>query len=273
MDQALTTAKTAGIIAVTAAEEAATKAAFATMQRTAVLAATVPGTRATYDSLLASAELSDGARHAFVNVYLDHRGTGEELWAKAAAAGVGDAEIKKLQVQGQLTFLTHSEALTTHLQKNVGITDPVQLVDRGFYEADKWKAEAETIAGDAAAKKALLPPAYQTEDVDEGLAAYSADMARTVRYQLSHAGRHASAAAAAGGVRSRRGLGAGSHAVENGGRQGVQARADVRRHVRASQPGHPGVGPPRGQGPGSGRGQDAAARLPDHAQQRGDDRR
>ena len=180
--QALEKVQKAGIAALSDQDVRDAKGQFAALQNKARLSATVPGTQSSYGSLLTAAELTAGAQEKFAAVYLNHTGSPDELWTRAAAAGVGSGDIEKLQQQGKLAFLTRSEAMTTHLQKTLAVTDPVQLVDKGLYKASTWKAEAEAIAaGDAEKLKALIPPSYGAATADEGLKLYTEDMARKVR--------------------------------------------------------------------------------------------
>ena len=183
VDQALTKVKEAGIVDMSDQQVAEVKKQFGTFSRDTRLAVPAPGSRSTYGELLEATGLKEDARTKFASVYLKHRGDAAQLWEKAADTGIVHRDIQALQLQGKLAFLTHnSEAMTIRLQKDMGIGDPVELVEQGFYQPDKWKAEVRAVAGNDKQKlKALIPPAYEAENVEDRLSAYSEDMARKVR--------------------------------------------------------------------------------------------
>jgi hypothetical protein len=181
--QALRAASKSGIIGLTDQQISDFEKAFASFSDGIRLNIRAPGSRSTYGDLLRASGLSQKAQEMFAKVYLDHRGAAAELWKNAANAGLGPNDIKALQHQGKLAFLTcSSEALTTRLQRGLAISDPVQLVERDFDQADKWKDEVRALAGgDAQKLDALIPPPYEGKDVEERLGGYAADMARKVR--------------------------------------------------------------------------------------------
>jgi len=183
VDQALTKVKGAGIVDLNDRQVAEVKKQFGTFSRDTRLAVPAPGSHSTYGELLKATGWDEDARTKFASVYLGHRGDAAQLWEKAAEAGIAHNDIQTLQLQGKLAFLTHnSEAMTTRLQRDMGISDPVELVERFFYQPDKWKAEVRELAGnDEQELNALIPPAYEAEKVEDRLSAYAEDMARKVR--------------------------------------------------------------------------------------------
>ena len=183
VDQALTKVREAGIVDLSDQQVAEVKEQFVTFSRNTHLAVPAPGSRSTYGELLEATDLSKVKRWFFASVYLKHRGDAAQLWKKAAEAGLSPEDILTLQLQGKLTFLTkNSEAMTTRLQKGMGIGDPVELVEKSFYQPEKWEAEVRAVAGNDEQKlDALIPPAYEAEKVEDRLMAYAEDMARKVR--------------------------------------------------------------------------------------------
>ncbi len=180
--EALKTARAAGIIRLDDSHIVDFKTqftAFANRQRMAVAA---PGSNNSYGDLLKTSGLPQDVRDRFVPVYLGHRGTPTELWQKAKAAGLNDAQINHLQRQGKIAFLTGNSAEMTAGLMQKDIADPVQLVDLDLHRTDQWKAEARARANNDEAKlAALIPAAFAGATVDDRLDAYAEDMARKVR--------------------------------------------------------------------------------------------
>jgi len=192
-EQALKKVRDAGIVQLTDAEIGEVKTRFATFANRARLAMPAPGSRSTYGELLKGSGLDEEAQTMFAPVYLRHRGDGAQLWAEASKAGLADAQIGKLQLQGKLAFLVgSSEAMTTRLM-NKGLKDPVELVGQDFHRAGAWAADvfaqaeipqdrrANLMDADRKQLEALIPAAYAGEKVEARLDAYAEDMARKVR--------------------------------------------------------------------------------------------
>ncbi len=191
-EMALKKVRDAGIVQLTDAEIGDVKTRFATFANKARLAMHVPGSPSTYGELLGASLLDEDAQAKFASVYLRHRGDGAELWAEAGRAGLDDAQIGKLKLQGKLAFLAgSSEAMTTRLV-NKGLTDPVELVAQDFHRADAWAADVfaqaeipqdrrDNLTVDDSKKLAALIPAAYAGEVKARLDAYAADMARKVR--------------------------------------------------------------------------------------------
>ncbi|MCD4767192.1 MAG: hypothetical protein K8R34_11840 [Methanosarcinales archaeon] len=183
VDQALTKVKEAGIVDLSDRQVVEVKKQFGTFSRNTRLAVPAPGSSSTYGELLKATGLKEDARTKFASVYLKHRGDAAQLWEKAAEVGIAHKDIQTLKRQGKLAFLTHnSEAMTIRLQRDMGISDPVELVGQYFYQPEKWEAEIRKLADNDEQKlNALIPPAYEAEKVEDRLSAYTEDMARKVR--------------------------------------------------------------------------------------------
>lgn len=192
--RALEKARDKGIVDMSDDEVSQAKSQFAAFALNTRLATPAPGSTSTYGSLLQATGLDPEKQIKFAEVYLDHRGDAAELWDKAAAAGIEPDEIQTLQLQGKLTFLSrNSAAVARRLQKGLKISDPVQLVDNGLYQADRWIVELNAAAGippesgdsltDEEKKllDALIPASYEGESAIERRDAYAEDMARMVR--------------------------------------------------------------------------------------------
>lgn len=192
-EQALKTVRDAGIVELNDQQIGDFKTQFATFATRVRLNVPAPGSRSTYGELLKVSGLSADAQTKFAPIYLRHRGNGAQLWDEARRAGLTDAQVGKLQLQGKLTFLAgNSEGMTTKLMAK-GLTDPVELVDQDFHRADSWVAEVLRQAGiplerrnnltDAENEKvaAMVPAAYPDGDVEDRLNAYAEDMSRKVR--------------------------------------------------------------------------------------------
>jgi hypothetical protein len=192
-EKALKTVRDAGIVDLTDQQISDFKTQFASFSTRVRLNVPALGARATYGEFLDKSGLSDEAKAAFAPVYLNHRGNGAQLWEEAHEAGLDDAQIGKLQLQGKFAFLAgNSETMTAALMAKQ-INDPVELVKQDFYRADSWVTEVLTQAGiplerrnnltDADKEKLapIIPAAYVGEKVEDRLESYADDMARKVR--------------------------------------------------------------------------------------------
>ncbi|HKV08115.1 MAG TPA: neuraminidase-like domain-containing protein, partial [Thermoanaerobaculia bacterium] len=182
VEKALGKVKEAGIVDLSANQIGEARKQFETFSRETRLAVPAPGSRSTYGDLLTAARVSEDTREKFAPVFLSHRGKAEDLWKKAEQAGVAPGDIQALKRQGKLAFLTsNSEPMTRRLQQGLDVTDPVELVEKGFYRPEKWADEVRALAANGEPLAALIPPAYEAEQVEERLSAYAEDMARKVR--------------------------------------------------------------------------------------------
>ncbi len=197
-EQALKKARNAGIVELSDEQIGEFKSAFNTFSNNVRLHVPAPGTRSTYGALLKTSGLSQQMQDKFVPVYLNHRGDAAQLWDKARKAGLKEAQIRRLQRQGKLAFLTgNSAGMTERLMKKringTQISDPAQLVDLDFHRTETWAAEVLTQAKIPAGRRnklteadkkkldELIPTAYAAPTMEERLAAYAEDMARKVR--------------------------------------------------------------------------------------------
>lgn len=112
----------------------------------------------------------------FAEIYTQHRSDPQQLWLKIKDA-FGETEAKRLQLDGQLGYLTLNNApLIQRLHQEVehdGITDPLDLVERGFYRGEKWESLLEEI-----------PPEIPGKNHDERSSNYADLLAAQV--QLSY---------------------------------------------------------------------------------------
>ena len=192
-EQALKSVRDAGIVELTDPQIEQFKQQFTTFSNTVRLNLPAPGSRSTYGALLKASGLPEDAQDRFVPIYLNHRGDADQLWEKTRNAGLNDAQIGMLQLQGKFAFLAgNSEAMTARLLQKQ-IDDPVQLVEQEFHRAEAWATEVFEQAGipanrrdnlnDADKQKLneVIPAAYAAEKVKDRLHAYTEDMARKVR--------------------------------------------------------------------------------------------
>lgn len=192
-EQALKTVRDAGIVELSDQQIGDFKKQFTTFANMVRLNIPAPGSRSTYGELLKASGLSADAQAKFSPVYLRHRGDASQLWDEARKAGLDDAQVGKLQLQGKLAFLAgNSEGMTGRLMQKP-INDPVQLVDQDFHRADSWVTEVLGQAEipldrrnnltdtDKKILDAIIPAAYASEKVEDRLVLYAEDMARKVR--------------------------------------------------------------------------------------------
>jgi Neuraminidase-like domain/Salmonella virulence plasmid 28.1kDa A protein/Putative peptidoglycan binding domain len=181
VEQALTTVRDAGIVGMSNEEIGQFKGQFQAFANATRLSVPAPGSQSTYAQLLATSGLSEDAQAKFGPVFLSHGDDAVQLWQAASDAGLDDAQIGKLQLQGKLAFLTgNSEAMTASLL-NREISAPAQFVEQSLYEPGQWKAQITELAGNDEQLAALIPAAYEGATVQERLDAYADDMARKVR--------------------------------------------------------------------------------------------
>ena len=192
VEQALKTARDAGIVELSDQQIAEFKTQFHTFATRVRLNLPAPGSRASYGQLLGASGLSADAQAKFASVYLGHRGDRQQLWGEARKAGLGDADISKLQLQGKLAFLAgNSEGMTARMMRKE-IDDPAQLVEQDLYRADAWMNEVLAHAeiplthlgnlteADKKKLEATIPSRYAGGSVEDRLRAYTEDMARKV---------------------------------------------------------------------------------------------
>ena len=101
----------------------------------------------------------------FADLYTRHRDDLPQFW-NAVRGAFGEAAEKRLKLDGQLAYLTLNNApLIRKLHAAVGqngLTDTVQLVEHGFYRAEKWQ---EVIGNDP------VPPAIPARTLRRSAAA------------------------------------------------------------------------------------------------------
>jgi hypothetical protein len=182
VEAALNKARDAGIILMSKDDIGKAKEQFAAAARRMRLAASVPGSNATYEDFLNASGLDHDAASRFANVFLEHEEGADALWENARRAGLDEKHIRRLQLQGKLAYLTgNSQAVTSHLLR-LEISDPSQLVQHDFYRSETWQNLLAEMSGRETEKlEALIPPVYTGENTEARLAAYAEDMARKVR--------------------------------------------------------------------------------------------
>lgn len=193
VEEALKKVREAGIVALGDAEIGAFKERFAAFGRRVRLNLPAPGSASTYGELLRASGLDQRAQATFAEVFLRHSGDGAHLWEEAKQAGISDAQIGRLQLQGKLAFLAGNSARMTKRLLQQELADPVALVERDFHRAEAWKNEVLAAAGvpperradlteaDRKQLAAVIPAAYAADTVEARLELYAEDMARKIR--------------------------------------------------------------------------------------------
>jgi Neuraminidase-like domain/Salmonella virulence plasmid 28.1kDa A protein len=188
VEKALKKAKEAGIINSDVSIENA-KNAFERFAHSTLLDAKAPGALSSTADLLNTSGLLNGERKEksiFENLYLNHRGSPEDLWQKARDKGIPHEKIKGLRLQGKLAYLTLNNAdLSAKLQEKISSLENLsKLAELDFYKEEAWKDLLNNgmAGGDPQALEKFIPPAYEREkNVNDSLDAYAADLARKVR--------------------------------------------------------------------------------------------
>jgi hypothetical protein len=206
VETAIKKVRDAGIVAIDDAGIADLKTQFTTFANKARLAIPAPGSRSTYGDFLGSSGLSKADQDKFAPIFLQHAGSGSQLWEEARKTGpdgkpgLDSSEIGKLQLQGKLAFLAgNSEPMTKWLlnkkleNPDKNLENPVELAEQGFHSAAAWKTEVFDQAGippDRRAKptrddlkklEGVIPAMFASGKVEARLDAYAEDMARKVR--------------------------------------------------------------------------------------------
>ncbi|HVQ40248.1 MAG TPA: hypothetical protein VMS31_22090, partial [Pyrinomonadaceae bacterium] len=191
-EQALKTVRDAGIVDLTDQQITDFKGQFVEFSTRVRLNVQTPGSQSTYGQLLEASGLGPEATAKFGPVYLNHRGDGAQLWEEARKAGLEEAQIGKLQLQGKFAFLAgNSETMTAALMSKQ-INDPMELVERDFHRADAWVTEILTQAdiplerrnnlteADKQSLAGIIPAAYAADTVEDRLQSYAENMANKV---------------------------------------------------------------------------------------------
>jgi Neuraminidase-like domain len=146
----------------------------------------IQGAVSTPKEFVGKARISSEDRTVFSQVVREEKT--EDLWERAKTAGVSEDGIQTLQLQGKLAYLTFNNVeLADYLLDQVS-TDPLQLIELGYYDKEQWKQALRDLAGgDANRLSALIPPAFPGNSAEERLDAYTEELARRVRQMDPHA--------------------------------------------------------------------------------------
>ena len=178
---ALDRSAAAGLIDLDADARAEAVQQFDRFARTRALESKPAGGVSTVAELLDAAKLpaqGHDARSVFEDLVLDQSSAdGQDLWARAAAAGMKDVTVRSLRLQGKLAFLTTNNApLMAAVSEGAGDVDGLgaHLAEGRWDRPETWSAAVEQLGGAAA-----VPAAYQA--ATEPVATYSDELARRVR--------------------------------------------------------------------------------------------
>lgn len=179
---ALGAATEAGIVGLDEAAVDAAAERFAAVRRDVLLEQRLEGTPSSAGEFLEAADVSPETRERFAEVFVSREAGGAGLWRRAAEAGIDEAEVRTLQVQGRLAHLTGNNArLARDLQAGLDGDDLGALVDLQLDAEAAWSERLRALANDDDDLAALVPAAYAGDTLDARLAAYSEDLARKVR--------------------------------------------------------------------------------------------
>ncbi|SLK00937.1 neuraminidase-like domain-containing protein [Arthrobacter sp. P2b] len=194
-EAALKTVRDAGIVSLDDQAVAQFKQQFTSFADKVRLSVAVPGSKSTYKEMLKASGLNDQDQAKFATAYLDHRGSPGDLWKSVHQAGLNDVQVRKLQLQGKVSFLTgSSEKLMTRIQQALDKSDPAQLAEKDLDRSSAWIDEIHAAAGIPANRRdnlltqaemqqleALIPPAFAAPTVEARRNLWAEDMARKVR--------------------------------------------------------------------------------------------
>ncbi|MHB8655043.1 MAG: neuraminidase-like domain-containing protein [Terriglobia bacterium] len=185
---ALKKANDAGIVSMNADQIATATTAFQTFATKTRLSLTTPGGVSNYSTLLA-ATVPDATQQAtFTNLYFSNPSAGADLWKQAANLKIPAQTLDALKLQGKFLHLTfNNSALAQKLQQDIGsLANLSQLADKDYHQPATWSAALTALAGAGGDKalQGLIPAIYAGDKTSDRLLAYSADMARKVRFSF-----------------------------------------------------------------------------------------
>ena len=136
----------------------------------------VAGLSSLKEMLAVSLPNADAAqREQFAKLQIQHQGEPAQFWS-AVRTTFGEPAEKRLRLDGQLGFLTLNNApLTARLHTAAGqtpLTDPVNLIEQGYHQPEKWLA---LLGNDA------VPPEIAGVDESERRANYGDVLATQLR--------------------------------------------------------------------------------------------
>ena len=184
VQQVLTKANQAGIVALNQDQVGAAINAFKAFSSKTQLSLTTPGAVSSFGGLLSTTIKDPAQQSAFTNLYLTQP-IASDFWSQAAALKIPAQTLDVLKLQGKLLYLTFNSApLAQQLQKDIGsVSNISQIVNRDYYRPDAWQNTLTALAGTGGdqALAALIPTIYPGQTTSDRLTAYSADLARKVR--------------------------------------------------------------------------------------------
>lgn len=193
VEQALQTVREAGIVELNNDQIGQFKNDFITFANKTRLNMPTPGSHSTYGDFLKASNLNNDAQAKFASVYHSHGDNATKLWEEARKVGLEDTQVRKLQLQGKLAFLTGNSAAMTSRLMEKQIEGPVKLLEKDFHRNHSWVKDILDYAGipagslnnltedDKKKLDALIPAAYTGDKVEDRLNTYAEDMARKVR--------------------------------------------------------------------------------------------
>ncbi|MBD1930312.1 MULTISPECIES: neuraminidase-like domain-containing protein [Cyanophyceae] len=127
--------------------------------------------------MLTSGQINDLQQQQFVNLYTRHRDNLPQFW-DAVQRDLGKPVAQRLRVDGQLGYLTLNNApLLQSLHQDIGgvngITDPLSLIENGYYQAEKWQT--------LMTNGVTIPPEIPGKDVAEKRSNYAELMSAQMR--------------------------------------------------------------------------------------------
>jgi hypothetical protein len=180
LERALRTAASAGVVALADGEVGEAVTAFRRFARATRRANVAPGALSSHGDMLIAAGLSAGEQDRFDEVYTEHAGDPQALWAAAEQRRL---PVGRLRLTGKLGYLTRNNAeLTTTLLREVDSPEQLgqQLAAARLYDPAQWASRIEAAAGEDGLDR-LVPPAYPGQTVRQRRDAYAEDLARKVR--------------------------------------------------------------------------------------------
>jgi len=184
VQQVLTKANQAGIVALNQDQVGAAINAFKAFSSKTQLSLTTPGAVSNFGGLLSTTIKDPAQQSAFTNLYLTQP-IASDFWSQAAALKIPAQTLDVLKLQGKLLYLTFNSApLAQQLQKDIGsVSNISQIVNKDYYRPDAWQNTLTALAGTGGdqALAALIPTIYPGQTTSDRLTAYSADLARKVR--------------------------------------------------------------------------------------------
>ncbi|CAA6807450.1 MAG: Unknown protein [uncultured Thiotrichaceae bacterium] len=159
---------------------------FAEVSRHLRLKLPTSGSNATYEDFLNITKIEKPQKQKFADLFLNHQGTPEQFWDTVREKKIlNEKEIHGMQLQGKLASLTGNSLELTKYITSLKVNDPVDLVQKGLYEADPWMEIINQVITENQdpdqPNDNIIPERYRVDSPEGRIRVYASDLARKLR--------------------------------------------------------------------------------------------